>query len=273
MPLREWFLFITWPVVLFLLWLFIGPSFQVIQPASCLLIKKQDPDLAKSDLASAGANSKKPVRFIPPFKKREDLGNIAQREGFTVGVEVGVQQGLFASSLLERWHACNLYYCVDAWRHQPNYDDVANVPQRRQDELYNQTVRRMDVFRKRGVDVRVLRMWSSEAAAVIPNGSVDMVYVDARHDYEGVKDDLHMYWPKLRTGGILAGHDYIDVAEMAAPERQRWGKQDWAVNPDGTRRTDGKAVRSAVNEFAAQHGRQVMVTYEDGYFPSWVMRK
>ena len=31
----------------------------------------------------------------------------------------------------------------------------------------------------------------------------------ARHDYCGVKEDLETYWPKLRRGGILAGHDYL----------------------------------------------------------------
>jgi len=36
---------------------------------------------------------------------------------------------------------------------------------------------------------------------------------------------------------------------------------------------DNKAVRSAVNEFAEAYGRQVVITYEDGYWASWMMRK
>jgi hypothetical protein len=30
-----------------------------------------------------------------------------------------------------------------------------------------------------------------------------------RHDYCGVMEDLVAYWPKLRSGGIIAGHDYV----------------------------------------------------------------
>ena len=33
--------------------------------------------------------------------------------------------------------------------------------------------------------------------------------MDARHDFKGVAADLEAYWPKLKTGGIFAGHDYI----------------------------------------------------------------
>jgi hypothetical protein len=29
--------------------------------------------------------------------------------------------------------------------------------------------------------------------------------VDARHDYCGAKEDIELYWPKLREGGIMAG--------------------------------------------------------------------
>jgi hypothetical protein len=38
----------------------------------------------------------------------------------------------------------------------------------------------------------------------------DMVYIDAYHDYKSVKDDLLSYLPKVKKGGIIAGHDYHD---------------------------------------------------------------
>jgi hypothetical protein len=60
----------------------------------------------------------------------------------------------------------------------------------------------------------------------VPDASLDYVYVDARHDYCGVKEDLEAWWPKLRRGGILAGHDYLDAAEVRAKPSP--AKQDWA---------------------------------------------
>ena len=38
--------------------------------------------------------------------------------------------------------------------------------------------------------------------------SVDMVFLDADHSYEGVKEDMHEWMPKVNPGGWLGGHDY-----------------------------------------------------------------
>lgn len=63
-------------------------------------------------------------------------------------------------------------------------------------------------FGDRGVDLEYLRMLTSEAVDRIGNGTMDFIYVDARHDYCGVKEDIELYWPKLRDGGIMAVSRY-----------------------------------------------------------------
>ena len=37
-----------------------------------------------------------------------------------------------------------------------------------------------------------------------------MIFIDAAHDYESVRNDLANYYPKLQKGGIFAGHDYCE---------------------------------------------------------------
>jgi hypothetical protein len=41
-----------------------------------------------------------------------------------------------------------------------------------------------------------------------PNGQFDMVFIDAMHDYQSVKDDITYWLPHVRYGGIIVFHDY-----------------------------------------------------------------
>ena len=49
---------------------------------------------------------------------------------------------------------------------------------------------------------------SVEVARDFRDETLCVVYVDASHEYDDVCDDLRVWWPKVRRGGILAGHDY-----------------------------------------------------------------
>lgn len=73
---------------------------------------------------------------------------------------------------------------------------------------------------------------------------------DARHDYCGVAEDLELWWPKVKPGGIFAGHDYIDAAGVKAVHPQ----EDWGLCQNGTRHEG--AVEGAVRDFAEQVGAQ-----------------
>ena len=68
----------------------------------------------------------------------------------------------------------------------------------------------MDRVKPFGGRVTVLKGMSTEMAAHIPDNSLDMVYLDAAHYEEGVLADLKVYYPKVKSGGIIAGHDYLN---------------------------------------------------------------
>jgi predicted O-methyltransferase YrrM len=195
---------------------------------------------------------------------RDTMGAVMQAEGFTTAIEIGVQEGKLAKQLLTDWPANKEYWCIDLWNKQAHYEDVANNVDH---EAYLRTTKGNLV--SFGDRVKYIRDYSTVAVKTFKNESIDFIYVDARHDYMGVMEDMIAYWPILKTGGIMAGHDYMNVQEVKAITPY----QDWAVQSDGSRRTDDKAVRGAVDDFAAKVGRQYGITYRENAWNTWFMRK
>lgn len=54
----------------------------------------------------------------------------------------------------------------------------------------------------------VIKAKTEDAASLIPDGSLDICFIDAAHDYVNVTNDIKNYLPKVKKGGILCGHDY-----------------------------------------------------------------
>jgi hypothetical protein len=161
------------------------------------------------------------------------------------GVEVGVKLGFFSELLLAGWKGRWLI-SVDPWLTDDpeSYRDSDNVDQEQQDANFEFTKKRLRRFGPRST---VWRMTSLEAASLVADATLDFVYIDARHDYDSVKEDLNAWFPKVRPGGILAGHDYLD-----------------GVMNEGV-----YGVRSAVDEFARSEGLRVQCSYQDIPWISW----
>ena len=62
-------------------------------------------------------------------------------------------------------------------------------------------------------NVRLMRMFGFDAAQQIENNTLDFVYIDAVHTLPMVLADCCMWWPKLKKGGLLSGHD-LSLGEM-----------------------------------------------------------
>ena len=102
----------------------------------------------------------------------------------------------------------------------------------------------------------------------VADGFFDFIYVDARHDFKGVYEDLVAWWPKLRAGGIMAGHDYVTQDDGPAKS-----KQDWTINYDGTKDETGTVVKGAVDKFSTEVCRQLTIGYRESGSPSCAIRK
>jgi hypothetical protein len=55
--------------------------------------------------------------------------------------------------------------------------------------------------------VEIIQGDSAESAKIVKDKSLAFAWIDAAHDYESVKKDILAWQPKIKPGGILAGHD------------------------------------------------------------------
>ena len=59
-----------------------------------------------------------------------------------------------------------------------------------------------------GFNVEFIRETSMSAVKLFQDRSLDFVYIDGDHRYDFIRDDLAGWSKKVRSGGILSGHDY-----------------------------------------------------------------
>ncbi len=163
------------------------------------------------------------------LKKRKEFVMLLKDHGVKVGAEIGVFKGGFSACLMRNLDL-NLLYMVDPWEDW-----------RRQfrDDIYNECLEVIEPYIDR---VKMMRMMSVDAAPLVPDESLDFVQIDANHSYESCKEDITLWCPKVKTGGIVSGHDYVgryaNCKELS----------------DGKTHAGKCGVRRAVNEFVEEHG-------------------
>lgn len=59
--------------------------------------------------------------------------------------------------------------------------------------------------------IKLWRGYSYDLHQNFMSESFDLVYIDAAHDFDSVNEDIKQYLPKIKPGGIIAGHDYHHV--------------------------------------------------------------
>lgn len=140
------------------------------------------------------------------IKLRVDLYKLLPEN--PVVCEVGVAEGYFSHHMAHYWKAKKIY-CVDNWGHLPGTTGDGNFPQEWHNMNYACAVWRMYPFKDK---TEFLRGPSDYMARYVPDNSLDLLYLDGSHSYEGVKKDLDAWFYKVKTGGIIAGHDFLNPA-------------------------------------------------------------
>ena len=120
---------------------------------------------------------------------RAVLTRLVAHQGWTRGAELGVDKGVLFNMLLmgcPQLHLIGVDTCPVPKRRAHCEAIVADFPDRA--TLYVMT--------------------THEASGLVPDGSLDFVFIDADHSEPAVADDIACWRPKVRAGGWLGGHDY-----------------------------------------------------------------
>lgn len=165
------------------------------------------------------------------LEKLPAAGNVA---------ELGVDKGDFSRKILDINKPSKLHL-VDAWDTARYGEDKAQSVQKK---FENERI---------SGKVQLHRGYSTKRAADFPDAYFDWIYIDTNHSYQTTYEELRAYAPKMKPGGLMAGHDFINGNWFTG---LRYG------------------VREAVYEFCVEEGWEfVYLTMEIGDNPSFAIRK
>jgi hypothetical protein len=180
-------------------------------------------------------------RLIHRIQRRREIPNLLHGLGARSICEVGVRNGDHLRELL----ACDAseVVAVDMWQETGKRSE--------NDDCYSQSELEAQCAHVASLDrrVKVDRSPSVVAATHYPDEHFDFVYIDADHTEAAVDADIRSWWPKVRRGGVLAGHDYIHASPVCN---------------DGTQIKFG--VIEAVNRFTAELGIRLHIDKDGDWF-------
>ena len=155
-----------------------------------------------------------------------------------IGAEIGIFRGAFANAVVNKIHP-KMYHMIDPWKFRPNwkkYDyhgKLIDSPEM-VEWMYEDICKRFD-----RPNIKIHRDFSYNVVDEFEDNYFDFVYVDGNHNYHAVLQDLRLYYPKIKDGGVMSG-------------------DDWSIS--------GNRVKRAVREFTEEVGVKFSVKQDQFWF-------
>jgi len=143
-----------------------------------------------------------PLEYIEiPNIGRKELADMFHELDFKRGVEIGVANGEYSEAIMGANPSIEMYG-VDPYVSYEGYKDykLKSTFTRMEQEAQNKLWRYQTY--------KFIKKFSLEASKGFNDSSLDFVYIDGNHEGHAVKEDIEAWTPKVRKGGIVAGHDF-----------------------------------------------------------------
>ena len=141
-----------------------------------------------------------------PTRQGKYLVPIINKLKLEVIMEIGVWKGHTARFILRGCPNIKEYWVTDPWTKLPKsyMGKMTNVSQEDWNKMYLRLCQDLYYFKA----LKVLRLHSIDAAKIFKKPHFDLVFIDAQHTYEAVKNDINIWKNLVKKGKYLSGHDY-----------------------------------------------------------------
>ena len=139
--------------------------------------------------------------------------HLFQQQETIVGLEIGVASGWTMNHFLQNLSNLQLTG-IDPY--VDYMDGNIKIAQEMLDAQYLAAQDNISDFAPRG---KILRGYSRDFVNSFEDKSLDYIFIDGDHSYEGALRDCELFFPKIKSNGIFAGHDWsFDGVQKAVNE-------------------------------------------------------
>jgi len=117
----------------------------------------------------------------------------------SIGVEIGVHHAQTSVYMLDNSKKLGHLYCIDPYFKRKGRSKTTKAMLGKYDNC------------------TFLHMTSHEASSVVPD-NLDWIFIDGDHSYAAVLQDLEDWVPKIRSGGLMSGHDWTSLRGIEVPK-------------------------------------------------------
>jgi hypothetical protein len=122
-------------------------------------------------------------------------------------LEIGVWGGQFARHILDNCECVNKYYLIDPYRNLTDWNKPLNISNEAFETIYKEMCDKLSNYKDKTI---LLRGKTDEVIDKIDNNTLDIIYIDGDHTFNGITTDITKSLCKIKNGGIIGGDDYVE---------------------------------------------------------------
>jgi hypothetical protein len=171
-----------------------------------------------------------------PTTRTMELIQVIKDNGYKSFIEVGVWEGKNIIEIAKKFPETNCYG-IDPYDYREygnqlfHKDDKSTLLRINSETVYKDTFAHTQKYK----NFHLIREASSNATRHFNNESIDVIFIDANHSYESVKNDIDLWLPKVKPGGVLSGHDYsIAFFGVIQAVNEKLGSDNIVIKSDAT---------------------------------------